>query len=164
MAKACTGLQDLASSRHPDVLHPDCSGYNSSASLFLLLVWLSLKKATAALPDAASASQGMGSGHAPFLPTYCSWQRSGTSPGFSNSSPQAAAAPVGTFAPQEKTKDRKITGTSGQKWSGAPAAVLGSHQGAVAISPAICLSFPISTVISGFIAGAMRCGWVMDIH
>lgn len=71
LAKACTELQDLASSRHPHVLHSDCSGYNSPASLFLLPVRLSLKNATAALPDAASASQGTGSGHAPCLPAYC---------------------------------------------------------------------------------------------
>lgn len=64
------GWRDLASSRHPDVLRPDCSGYNSPASLFLLPVRLPLKNATAAPLGAASASQGTGSGHTPFLPTY----------------------------------------------------------------------------------------------
>lgn len=103
MATAYTGLQDLASSRHPDVLRPDYSAYDSPASLFPLPARPRLKNATAALPAAAPTSQGTGSRHAPFLPIHpactntllanrpSSWQAAGAFPAFSSSTPHAAA-------------------------------------------------------------------------
>lgn len=134
-ATACTGLRDLASSRHPDVHRPDYSGYNSPASLFLLPVRLLLKNATAALPGAAPASQGTGSGHAPFLPTY--WRCLHKHPPGKPSQqlaevwhfPQiqqlfpahssSATLPTSAFASiltQQKKKDQKITEISVQEW------------------------------------------------
>lgn len=164
---ACTGPQDPASSRQPDVLCPDCSGYNSPASLFPLPARPQLKNTTAALPCAAPASWGTGSGHAPFLPIRrcCqhqhplgelpgSWRRAGTSPGFCTRTAQLPwllqhlrppAYQCFCFhhpAEDEGPKNHKdLRAGMGQ----APAAVSGSHQGAVIISPTICLSFPIRT-------------------
>lgn len=103
MATAYTGLQDLASSRHPDVLRPDYSVSDSPASLFPLPARSQLKNATAALPAAVPTSQGTGSGHAPFLSIHpaftntllancpSSWQAAGAFPAFSSSSPHAVA-------------------------------------------------------------------------
>lgn len=128
-ATACTGLQDLASSWHPDVLHPDRSGYNSPASLFLLPVSLLLKKCYCS-PDWCCPSFRGHRQRARTLPAYlwvamgaactntflanhpASWQRSGASPGFSNSSLHAAALLpcLSTFAfitTQQKMTDQK---------------------------------------------------------